>query len=39
MTPVTCPYTFQVAALRDGRLEGSARKSFQRHLDACAVCR
>jgi hypothetical protein len=29
---------FQVEALRDGRLEGAERKSFERHLAGCAVC-
>jgi hypothetical protein len=35
---MTCRRLFQVEALRDGRLGGSERKSFERHLAACAVC-
>jgi len=38
VTPVTCRQMFRVAALRDGRLEGSARRNFQRHLGSCATC-
>jgi len=34
----TCGRLFQVEALRDGRLGGPERKSFERHLAACAVC-
>ena len=34
----TCSRLFQVEALRDGRLEGAERKSFERHLAGCAVC-
>lgn len=34
----TCGRLFQVEALRDGRLEGAERKSFERHLAGCAVC-
>ncbi len=37
-TETTCPRSFQVEALRDGRLGGAERKSFERHLAACAVC-
>ena len=35
---MTCPRMFQVEALRDGRLGGGERKSFERHLGACAAC-
>jgi hypothetical protein len=42
MTPAkpetTCGRSFQVEALRDGRLGGAERKSFERHLAACALC-
>ncbi len=38
MTAATCPRMFEVEALRDRRLDGAARQSFQRHLDACSVC-
>jgi hypothetical protein len=38
MTPSTCGRLFQVEALRDGRLGGAERKSFERHLASCAVC-
>ena len=34
----TCSRSFQVEALRDGRLEGAEGKSFERHLAGCAVC-
>jgi hypothetical protein len=37
-TETTCTRSFQVEALRDGRLGGAERKSFERHLAACAVC-
>ena len=37
-TETTCGRSFQVEALRDGRLGGAERKSFERHLAACAVC-
>jgi hypothetical protein len=33
-----CPRKFQVEALRDGRLGGAERRSFERHVAACAVC-
>jgi hypothetical protein len=33
-----CPRLFEVEALRDGRLAGSERTGFERHLAACAVC-
>jgi hypothetical protein len=38
MTPATCPRMFEVEALRDGRLGGAERMSFQRHIQSCAVC-
>jgi hypothetical protein len=33
-----CSRSFQVEALRDGRLEGAERKTFERHLAGCAAC-
>jgi len=38
MTKLACPRLFEVEALRDGRLLGAERLSFQRHLDSCACC-
>ena len=38
MTTGTCARLFEVEALRDGRLGGAERKSFERHLGACTVC-
>jgi hypothetical protein len=37
-TETICGRSFQVEALRDGRLGGAERKSFERHLAACAAC-
>lgn len=34
----SCPRTFEVEAMRDGRLVGAARESFERHRATCAVC-
>lgn len=33
-----CPRLFEVEALRDGRLTGVERSSFERHLTTCATC-
>ncbi len=33
-----CPRTFEVEALRDGRLGGSERAGFERHLSTCSAC-
>jgi len=33
-----CPRKFEVEALRDGRLSGSERAHFERHLATCATC-
>ena len=33
-----CPRIFEVEALRDGRLGGAERRSFERHLAACSDC-
>jgi hypothetical protein len=38
MTPATCPRLFEVEARHDGRLAGSERHSFERHLLSCAAC-
>jgi hypothetical protein len=38
MSAATCPRLFEVEALRDGRLAGVERSSFERHLTSCAVC-
>ena len=38
MTDGTCARLFEVEALRDGRLGGAERRSFERHLRACPVC-
>ena len=42
MTPAkterTCGRSFQVEALRDGRIVGAERKSFERHLASCPAC-
>lgn len=38
MTGLSCPRLFEVEALRDGRLAGSERLSFQQHLSRCAAC-
>lgn len=33
-----CPRSFEAEALRDGRLSGPERTSFERHLASCADC-
>jgi len=38
MTKPSCPRLFEAEALRDGRLAGSERLSFQRHLASCPHC-
>ena len=38
MTKPACPRWFEAEALRDGRLAGAERLSFQRHLDSCPHC-
>ncbi|HET7540172.1 MAG TPA: FecR domain-containing protein [Polyangiaceae bacterium] len=38
MTKHGCPRSFEAEALRDGRLAGAERLSFQRHLDSCPRC-
>jgi FecR protein len=38
MKPPSCPRVWEAEAVQDGRLDGSARTSFERHLLACPVC-
>jgi len=38
MKKAACPRSFEAEALRDGRLAGAERVSFQRHLDSCPRC-
>lgn len=38
MSQIECPRSFEAEALRDGRLTGSERVNFERHLAACAAC-
>jgi hypothetical protein len=38
MTRGSCPRLFEAEALRDGRLAGAERLSFDRHVSACRVC-
>lgn len=38
MTARTCPRLFEAEALRDGRLAGAERASFERHLVNCTAC-
>lgn len=38
MTRARCPRSFEVEAMRDGRLTGPERVSFERHVASCAVC-
>lgn len=38
MSAPACPRLFQVEALRDGRLAGLERTSFERHLVNCTAC-
>jgi hypothetical protein len=34
----TCPRLFEAEAMRDGRLEGAERASYERHVVTCAAC-
>jgi FecR protein len=34
----SCPRSWEVEALRDGRLGGDARGNAQKHIDSCSVC-
>lgn len=38
MSNAACPRAFEAEALRDSRLTGAERASFERHLDTCAAC-
>ncbi|MGC4092761.1 MAG: FecR domain-containing protein [Polyangiaceae bacterium] len=38
MTASSCPRSFEVEALRDGRLSGAERSHFERHLATCPAC-
>ncbi|MFZ5892740.1 MAG: FecR domain-containing protein [Myxococcota bacterium] len=38
MKQVSCPRAFEVEALRNGRLSGTERNSFERHLALCSEC-
>jgi hypothetical protein len=38
MRTTACPRLFEVEAMRDGRLTGSERVSFERHMTVCAAC-
>lgn len=38
MSPAACPRLFEAEAMRDGRLTGAERASFERHLTGCAAC-
>lgn len=38
MNENACPRLFEAEALRDGRLSGSERTSFERHVAVCSVC-
>jgi FecR-like protein/putative zinc finger protein len=38
MTATPCPRLFEVEAMRDGRLTGAERASFERHVTVCPSC-
>lgn len=38
MTAPSCPRLFEVEAMRDGRLTGAERATFERHVTGCAAC-
>lgn len=38
MTSARCPRSFQVEAMRDGRLVGAEQATFLRHMAQCPVC-
>jgi FecR protein/Putative zinc-finger len=38
MSATSCPRLFEAEAMRDGRLAGAERTSFERHLTACPAC-
>lgn len=38
MSPAPCPRSFEVEAMRDGRLAGAELASFERHTSTCPAC-
>jgi FecR-like protein/putative zinc finger protein len=38
MTATACPRLFEAEAMRDGRLSGAERASFERHVTVCPSC-
>lgn len=38
MSASRCPRMFEAEALRDGRLDGAGRASFERHIATCSAC-
>jgi len=38
VTSVSCPRLFEAEAVRDGRLTGAERASFERHVTTCPAC-
>ncbi len=38
MKLASCPRLFEVEAMRDGRLAGAERTSFERHMTSCPTC-
>ncbi|HEY5242616.1 MAG TPA: FecR domain-containing protein [Polyangiaceae bacterium] len=38
MSATHCPRLFEAEAMRDGRLSGAERASFERHLTTCSTC-
>ena len=38
MSPESCPRLFEAEAVRDGRLAGAERASFERHAKGCVAC-
>ena len=38
MSATPCPRLFEAEAIRDGRLTGAERASFERHVTVCRVC-
>jgi anti-sigma factor RsiW len=38
MNAAPCPRLFEAEAMRDGRLTGAQRASFERHVTACSAC-
>ena len=38
MSATPCPRLFEAGAMRDGRLTGVERASFERHVTVCPAC-